>query len=348
MKKKLLIAITIMSVMSWIIIPGVSADATNLTGIYTQVTDEDSESIDDLDMDNNEVGDIDNDVEDGDVDDKKDGNVDDKEDGDVDNNEDGDMDDKEDGDMDDKEDGDVDNNDDRTKLSEELKNKLEAEKEEIEEQKEILEEQKDSLEDQYEEAKKSGNTELAQQLLGQIELVDQEIELKKQLIRQKKDEMKAAILEAYTAEELKQLEELSAKLLETNGDITIMPLNSIIAEGRIIKFDTPPIIKDERTLIPVRALSESFGATVDWNAEEQKVIITKDATKIVLQLNNNIVNVNGVEVAIDVAPESINSRTVVPFRFIVETLGLKVNWDSETGTVEIQDGQTQTGTESVQ
>ncbi|MHB1394825.1 MAG: copper amine oxidase N-terminal domain-containing protein [Clostridia bacterium] len=331
MKKKLLIAITIMSVVSWIIIPGVSADATNLTGTPTQGIVKDSESI-----------------ENGDVDDKEDGDVDDKEDGDVDDKDNGDVDDKEDGDVDDKEDGDVDDKEDGNKQWEDEKNVLEAEKDEIEIQKDALEEQKDTLEAQYEDAIKSGNTELAQQLMGQIDLLKQEIESKKQLMKQKKNEMKEVIMKAYTPEELKQLEELSAKLKEANQDITVMPLDSIIADGRIIKFDTPPVIKNDRTLIPVRALSEGFGATVDWNPEEQKVTITKDATQIVLQLNNNIVNVNGVEVAIDAAPETINSRTVVPFRFIVETLGLKVNWDSETGTVEIQDGQAVNDIKSIQ
>ncbi|MGE5629749.1 MAG: stalk domain-containing protein [Caulobacteraceae bacterium] len=323
MKKKLLIAITIMAVMSWIIIPGVSADTTKLPGTPTQEIVKDSESIDN-----------------GDVDNKEDGNVDNKDEGNVDN--------KDEENTDNKEDGDVNNNDDGNKQWEDEKNLLEAEKDEIEMQKDTLEEQKDTLEAQYEEAVKSGNTELAQQLLGQIDLLKQEIESKKQLMKQKKNEMKEVIMKAYTAEELKQLEELSAKLQEANQDITVMPLNSIIADGRIIKFDTPPVIKNDRTLIPVRALSEGFGATVDWNPEEQKVTITKDATQIVLQLNNNIVNVNGVEVAIDAAPETINSRTVVPFRFIVETLGLKVNWDSETGTVEIQDGQAVNGIKSIQ
>lgn len=92
-------------------------------------------------------------------------------------------------------------------------------------------------------------------------------------------------------------------------------------------------------LIPVRALTEGFGASVTWDQAKQEVTIQKEEVKIVLQIGNNLAYVNGEEVKIDVPPETINNRTVVPLRFIVEKLGLKVNWDAESETVEIEDSQ---------
>lgn len=295
MKKKLLVIITIIAVMSWILIPGIFADSSNSRNENTQQIDK--EDIED------ENEDIDND------------------------------------DIDKVEDEDEDKVEDEIKPWEINKNKLEEEKDGIESQKDTLEEQKDLLEDQYEEAKEAGNIELAQQLLIQIDTVKQEITLKKQLMKQKLNEMKTSIRQSYTTEELEKLEKLSKELKNENKDIEVMPIDSILAKGKIIKFDTPPVVKAGRTLIPVRALTEAFGAKVVWDPIEQKITISNETTEIILQLNNGTAYVNGVEVTIDVPPLTINNRTVVPLRFITETLGLKVNWDVETGTVEIESEQ---------
>lgn len=54
-------------------------------------------------------------------------------------------------------------------------------------------------------------------------------------------------------------------------------------------------------------------------------------------MGSNKVYINGVETTIDVPAQSMDNRTVVPFRFIVENLGLKVEYDEETGTIDIED-----------
>jgi hypothetical protein len=233
----------------------------------------------------------------------------------------------------------------------EAKDKLEAEKDALEIQKDALEiekdaldSQKDALEVQYEAAKESGSTELAGQLAAQIEALKKELESKKQLMKDTQDEIKATIRSTYTSEELINIEQLSEKIKKENIGITVMPVDSIVAKGKAIKFDTPPVIKDGRTLIPVRALSEAFGATVAWDSVEQKVTISNGTTQIVLNLNSNTAYVNGTEVAIDVAATTLSNRTIVPLRFITETLGLKVDWDEETDTVEISDDTDETPT----
>jgi nicotinamide riboside kinase len=226
----------------------------------------------------------------------------------------------------------------------EAKDKLEAEKDALEIEKDALDSQKDALEVQYEAAKESGSTELAGQLAAQIEALKKELESKKQLMKDTQDEIKATIRSTYTSEELINIEQLSEKIKKENIGITVMPVDSIVAKGKTIKFDTPPVIKDGRTLIPVRALSEAFGATVAWDPVEQKVTISNGTTQIVLNLNSNTAYVNGTEVAIDVAATTLSNRTIVPLRFITETLGLKVDWDEETDTVEISDGTDETPT----
>jgi hypothetical protein len=292
MKKKLLATITVVSLMTCILIPGVFADSANRGNVnkdQTQIVDQDN-TKDKL----------------------------------------------------------SDNGKDKAEVQQwrEAKDKLEVEKDALEVEKDALESQKDALEAQYEAAKESGSTELAGQLAAQIESLKKEIESKKQLMKDTQDEIKATIRSTYTSEELNNIEQLSEKIKEENKGITVMPVDSIVAKGKVIKFDIPPVIKDGRTLIPVRALSEAFGATVAWDPVEQKVTISKGTTQIVLNLNSNTAYVNGTEVAIDVAPTTLSNRTIVPLRFITETLGLKVDWDEETDTVEISDDTAETPTTS--
>lgn len=147
---------------------------------------------------------------------------------------------------------------------------------------------------------------------------------------------KAAIKATYSKDELAKLKITGDKIKKNNKNVTVLPVENIIVKGAKVKFDTPPVIRSGRTLIPVKALSEAFGAEVKWISAERKVLITKDNTEIVLQLDNNKIYVNGVESKIDVPACSINGRTVVPIKFIVEKMGLLVKWDSDSQVVEIE------------
>lgn len=97
----------------------------------------------------------------------------------------------------------------------------------------------------------------------------------------------------------------------------------------------PPIIIDSRTLVPVREVFEKLGGKVDWNADERKVTVTFDETNIILWLDKKEALVNGKGTTIDVPAKLINSKTMVPVRFISENGNLKVDWDEATTTVSI-------------
>lgn len=111
----------------------------------------------------------------------------------------------------------------------------------------------------------------------------------------------------------------------------------IFINGFNMKFETPPVIREGRTLIPVRAITEGFGAQVLWNSETSTVTILKDNNEIILTLGSNIVLVNGEEKEIEVSAQSINNRTFVPLRFISDFLGINVEYDPETGDIDIID-----------
>lgn len=105
-------------------------------------------------------------------------------------------------------------------------------------------------------------------------------------------------------------------------------------------LDSPPIIKNGRTLLPIRAIIESLGGTVEWDNTQRKVKITLKDKTIELWIGKNTAKVNGVDVIIDssnskVVPEIINGRTMLPLRFVAENIGAEVNWDGTTKTVTI-------------
>ncbi|KNY27228.1 WG repeat-containing protein [Pseudobacteroides cellulosolvens] len=96
-----------------------------------------------------------------------------------------------------------------------------------------------------------------------------------------------------------------------------------------------PIIKDNRTFLPIRFISETLNGKIDWLPDEQKIIIVKDNKNIELVIGINTATVNGKSVTLDAAPIIENSRTLLPIRFIAETLGCKVEWNSNEKIVTI-------------
>jgi len=109
----------------------------------------------------------------------------------------------------------------------------------------------------------------------------------------------------------------------------------IYIQGKQVKPDTPPIMQNDRTFVPIRYIAESFGAKVNWNEQIQQVTIDSGNTHIVLHIGNRIAQKNGTDIELDVAPFIKNNRTYVPLRFISETLGHYVDWDATEQAVYI-------------
>ncbi len=83
-----------------------------------------------------------------------------------------------------------------------------------------------------------------------------------------------------------------------------------------------------RTLVPLRSIFEEIGATVQWDQKNKKITATKDKRKITLTVGSKHTYVNGKHVVIDVPAQVKNGRTLVPLRFISESFGGSVRWDS--------------------
>lgn len=98
---------------------------------------------------------------------------------------------------------------------------------------------------------------------------------------------------------------------------------------------TTPVLSNSSTLVPIRAIIEALGGTVDWEQEEQKVTVALHDKAVELWLDKNTTKVNGTEVSVETAPTAINGRTMLPLRFVSENLGLCVNWDGTTESIAI-------------
>ena len=111
--------------------------------------------------------------------------------------------------------------------------------------------------------------------------------------------------------------------------------------GQRRTMDTTPIIVEARTLLPVRFAAESLGAQVSWDDRERKVTIRQNAKVVELWIGENMARVNGRAHMID--PDNPNvkpivvapGRTMLPLRFIAESLGYQVDWDAQTREVRV-------------
>jgi len=123
--------------------------------------------------------------------------------------------------------------------------------------------------------------------------------------------------------------------------------------GQKIQMDTTPTIVAGRTFLPIRYVAEALGAKVEWDQDSQKVTITTTqpfikldgtistttATTVELWVGKPTARVNGISVPIDPANDTVvpfvlpPGRTMLPLRFIAESLGAKVYWLQETKEV---------------
>ena len=88
-------------------------------------------------------------------------------------------------------------------------------------------------------------------------------------------------------------------------------------------------------MLPIRQMSEEFGAKVEWIGETQEIVVSNDGTIIKLKIGDNKAFINGEEVLIDVNPLILNSRTYVLLRFILEAFDKDVIYNDDLKTIEI-------------
>ena len=123
------------------------------------------------------------------------------------------------------------------------------------------------------------------------------------------------------------------------GDVVVMSIdsNEIVINDAKATIDAAPIVKNDRTFVPFRALAEAFGAEVAYDEATQAVTAELNGVKVVMTIGSATYTVNGAEKTMDVAPFINGSRTMVPVRFVAESFGIKVipTYDENGATADI-------------
>ena len=92
-----------------------------------------------------------------------------------------------------------------------------------------------------------------------------------------------------------------------------------------VAMNTPPVVEDGRTLVPIRPIANEMGLVLVWMSEDQTASLWNDDTMVRLKINSSEMEVNGDIVALDTAPTIINDQTYMPVRAILEAFGAQVD-----------------------
>lgn len=107
----------------------------------------------------------------------------------------------------------------------------------------------------------------------------------------------------------------------------------VYVDSKQIYFDVNPQIVNGRTLVPMRAIFEAIGLTVDWDNYSQAATGTNGDNSIVITIGSNNAIVNGKEKILDVPASIIGSRTMVPLRVLSENMGYNVVWVGDSNLI---------------
>jgi hypothetical protein len=100
----------------------------------------------------------------------------------------------------------------------------------------------------------------------------------------------------------------------------------VFSNGTLLDFATEPIIENDNTLVGMRAIFEALGAEVSWDQDTLTAEAQKDDKTIELQINSNVMTVNGEAVQLETPVRLINDSTMIPLRAVSEALDATVDW----------------------
>lgn len=110
---------------------------------------------------------------------------------------------------------------------------------------------------------------------------------------------------------------------------------SVYMNEEKMQFVQPPIIVNDSTLVPFRAIFEELDMTVQWFEEDRRVTAQKEDTAITLFIDRSVMYVNNKTIELETPPIIYNDFTLVPLRAVSEAAGAQVDWDEKTRSVMI-------------
>ncbi len=109
----------------------------------------------------------------------------------------------------------------------------------------------------------------------------------------------------------------------------------IILNGQTIACDSPPLIQNNRTIVPIYSIVTPLGGNAVFDGAMGRVTVTVDGKNIVFTIGSASASVDGITKQLDAPASIINDRTMIPVRFLAEELGYRVQWDGASRAVLI-------------
>lgn len=114
---------------------------------------------------------------------------------------------------------------------------------------------------------------------------------------------------------------------------------TVYIQDEELSFDQPPVITNGRVLVPFRPIAEGLGINVTWDAKTKRVTAQYESPfkskTVIIPVNGKTATVDGATVSLDVPAKIINGRIMVPIRFLTQSFGAKVNWNSQSREIDI-------------
>lgn len=162
----------------------------------------------------------------------------------------------------------------------------------------------------------------------------------------------------YSQRKISRLKFVAAILIMFLVGVILVPIEASLNEGKMamangpldevkvtidnkqIRFSEelghPFIDENGRTLVPLRAVMEAFGAKVGWDNDIRAAILEKDEIKIYVPVDQYYIIKNDVQIGSDTcAVIGSDERTYIPIRTVVEAFGAAIGWDNDNRTVVI-------------
>lgn len=106
-------------------------------------------------------------------------------------------------------------------------------------------------------------------------------------------------------------------------------------DNKPLILSAPPVIVNDRVMVPMREIFTSFGYNIEWDNESKMIFANREDVSFAMQIGNSEVTINNKLSALDSPPFIKNDKTFVPLRFISEASNAEVSWIPEKNLVKI-------------
>ena len=133
-------------------------------------------------------------------------------------------------------------------------------------------------------------------------------------------------------------DKLATQIIKMNGDSIVLNVGKQTAmlNGQHKILQSAPAVVNGRTLVPIRFISEAFGARVTWDGATSTATVVADGHTLKFTENQSTYYYDGVARTLDQPATIVNNRMMLPIRVISEDLGKQVYWEeSNSGLIVI-------------